>query len=43
VNREVYSSKTMEKFTYRVAKTQSEDSHEQEMKNRDETEERFRE
>lgn len=34
----------MEKFTYRVAETQSQDRHEQEMKkNRDETENRFRE
>jgi hypothetical protein len=33
----------MEKFTYRVAKTQSEDSHEQEMGNTYETEEGSRE
>jgi hypothetical protein len=41
VNREANNSKEMEKFAYRVAKTQSEDSHEEEIENRDETEERF--
>jgi hypothetical protein len=43
VNKGVNNSKAMEKFAYRVAKTQSQDSHEEEMENRDETEERFRE